>query len=341
MKVPLKIVIVVGLLLAASASWATISDYLPDGVTLKLKFANFDVGTMYPITSTWAWVDDDGNPNTPPVLQNHPYTSEAAINAILGQEAPQKGLAGEDSWGILVLTDVYDASGAGTDLLWRQLDPAYGNTQVCGIYWGGADSYLSAYTDPYGNVTQSIGASGFQLALWEDDPTALGYTAFDATQGPNVRTNPSGAYYPTVSDGTLIWTFDSVPGYTRSWDGSETRDFLADYTVASDGKTISGSGGFWGSVSETNPYGVGVLNGLIQKGGTNILGHSGDIMVNFTNHTPAYKDANGNPILPINRWDVYSDDPAYTTTTPELSTSALMLVGLLPIGMMWRRRKRG
>jgi hypothetical protein len=318
MKVPLKTVMMVCLLFVATASfsWAsTIQNYLPIDKPIVMKFINYDVGVHYTIADTVA-----------------PFTGEGTLNG-LPQTAPNGAAALEDSWGVYNLTGIYLDNGLYDTVFWLPNAAAYGNTTVSGIYWGGADSYLEQKTVVVGGkkiVSQHIGASGFSIALWEhpaSDPV------LDVSGGPLLRANGGAGFpqYPTVTSGTApIWTFETVPGYVPDalWDTSQTRDFLANYTVNYGNNQVSGGGGMWADLS-SSPYGEGTLNHRILPAVPDSDGFTGDIKINFTNTG-----------VPSHGWDVNSNDPAYTTTTPELSSGGLMLISMLPIGLAWWRRRK-
>jgi hypothetical protein len=310
MRRSMKLLIMAGLLVVVSAvsSWAasTYISGLPAQVPITLKFYNYDIGTTYSIADTGST----------------PYTTAGAINAIPGQVGPTGAVGAEDSWGLLQLTEI-DLTGPNTPL-WK----ASSSDEVTGMFWGGTDNYLGQITSGT-SVTQEIGASGFHVALWEDTTPD-----FSAGAGPGGRSNPANALptYATATDGTLIWTLNSTPGYDTLFDTTLTRDFLANYTVNTKNGKVSGGGGFYantGGITEGSNTFTGSLNGLLANTSDGVT-----MEVNFTNSNP--------PSLPPypNGWEVQSSDPAYSATTPELSSSVLMLLGLIPIGLGWRKHRK-
>ena len=309
MRVPRMTIALITLLVALSAcaSWANVANYLPGNVGITFKFYNYDTGVQYAIAD--------------PAV---PYTGVATLDG-LPQLAATGALPGEDSWGLLYLTEI-DRT-ADDAVLWRHGDAAFGNTEITGLIYGGTDDYLMQTTTG-STVVQNLEGNGVHMALWEDTSPD-----FSAAAGPAGRTNPLNAMpsYATATDGTLIWTFDSVKGYESSFDTTKTNQFLDNYTVNSLNPlnpVVSGGGGFFantGTITSGSNTFTGSLNNVFGK----MIPSGVSIEINFTNTTDS-----------THKWLVKSNDPAYARTIPEPATSVLMLLGLLPIGIRLRRRNR-
>lgn len=322
MRVPLKSITLITLLLTLSAcsSWASVADYIPGNIEITLKFSNYDIGTTYTISDTG----------------DSPYDDAGIIDG-LGSGQPTGADGPEDGWGLLYLTGIYAGHNttAAENVLWLPNTAKYGNSEISGLFWGGIDEYLGQKTTA-DFKSQYLGMSGIKVALWEDIGDSK--TLFTAAPGPGGRTNPSdmlpwyqnGDGSRVATDGNLIWTLESTPGFSAGFINSPTSDFQATYSVDIAGPgigEISGGGGFWANTSTiTSGTGsfIGSLNGLF---GAYYTGVGPSLIANFTNTSPSYD------------WGVGSQDPAFAMATPELSSGLLMLLGIVPIGIGWRRRK--
>jgi hypothetical protein len=302
MRVPLKIGLVLLLVaVSASSSWAVIETYLPGGATVRLKFTNWEVGTLYDTTGLTDLAE---------------YTRGGAVYDLDTVPVSQKAITGtdpitgdptytgEDSWGIFKLIGIQSGS---TDL-WLS---GQGGIEITGIFWGTKDESLIM-----SGAQQTLKGNGLHYAFFED--TALN---FSEVAGPGARDDSSGKpYFATATDGTLIWTGSAVPGITAA-DGY---DFLSYYTPGDPGEFDDGHGAFLGNLG-TNAWGTGSLNDLL-----GFLPNGVQMSFDFD---ASSEDAD-------NGWLLVSDDPVRAYVTPELSSAPLMLLGMLPIGVAWFRRRK-
>jgi len=308
MRVPLKIAMVATLLVvvSASSSWALIEQYLPGGTDIVMKFTNWDEGTLYDESAivaghTYLHAGDPGY---------DPLYDLDVLRASGGTSLPTKGATGEDSWGIFKLKEI---SNAVTDQLlwstdWSASDSRWVTSpfEITMLFWGEYDDSL--YFD---GTTQFIKGSGLQFAMFED--TARN---FDFSGGPALR---AGLIYPTVTDGAMFWTGNAVTGDPKAG----TSEFYTEFTPGPGTTHDTGKGEFFAQAGTTDA-GTGSLNGLLAD-----LGGGIEFKFQFTADS-----------LGASPWDLKSQDPVTAEITPELSTPTLMLLGLVPMGLAWWRRKR-
>jgi hypothetical protein len=282
---------------SASSSWAAIETYLPGGANIELKFTNYDEGTIYHnlAVGTYGKAFIDALPTSDP-------------GGGLPWKTPPIGAApGEDTWGIFKLTDILNLDNAAT--LWQEGD---GGFEITGIFWGEDDASVS-----WDGTTQTITGNDLQYAFFEDPLANL--TPFSFAAGPTGRVPGVPPIYAGSTDGTLIWTGNSVPGIA----GISPDEFGAQYTPGSPTPPPfdKGVGDFLGNLG-TNDWGTGSLNDLLD---------AGDIDMTF--HFTASGSFAGDFLL-------RSNDPVTAQVTPELGTAPLMLLGMLPIGVAWWRRRK-
>lgn len=305
---------VVALLLGASSSllWAD-SVNLPPNVLLQMKFINWDVGTIY---GGYA----DGT-----------YT-EAQLHATppggTTQTRPPSSNSGEDSWGVFRLREIDDPLG----------NPVYATSatsEITGIFWGGHDWQMSQT----GGV-QTIYDRGINFAFYLDNTPD-----FNRGDPTTDRTKDGSVYLPffnTATDGTLIWTGHSVPGFIAP--GGVVDPLNEFVTVFNPTTKDVNNGGFYGDLSPvTYKDGLGVTHTLTgQDNGQWSLWKPGNpaFPANFQFQFTGLDATIGDP---TSKWLVRSNDPITgISSTPELSTCALLLLGFVPIGMgrMRLRRKK-
>lgn len=299
---------VLGLLLVATgASWAfNLLDYVPAGQDVKFKFINYDVGTIY-------------------TAGNGIWTGATTLDG-LAQTGPPGGAAGEDSWGIVKLTEIY--SDDAPSPFWTSTSSL---EEITGIFWGERDTYLADSGSSTAHQ-QLIHGVGMNVAFFTQMKAALGFTAFDPTGGATaVGSRPSGApVYPTVTDGALLYTFYSIPGH--NW-GFPTDEFFTEFYPTPAPYTDSANGGFWADSGSVPYWGVGPGNTQIAQ---LIADPDGPGPLNGCDATFKFT---GVPD-PSGKWLVLSDDPIRTRVTPELSSGGLMLIGLVPVGLGWWKRRK-
>jgi hypothetical protein len=306
MRVPLRIGLAVALLVAVSvsASWAGIETYLPGGAQIQMKLTNYDVGSLYTGVT----------PGTEYLNPGDPRFGDAGTGDLttLGKTAAPFGF-GEDGWGIFRISEIDDL--AQTDALWRDGD---GGFEITGIFWGLTDESLKRT-----GTTDTIKGNGMHVAFFQDSYTAA--TRFNATAGASGRTGAAPTY-ATATDGTLIWSTNSVLGVAEA----DPYEFISNYTpgngiVGDPQRYDSGEGTFGTEMGAVPFWGTGSLNSLFE-----------DLKFTFT--------ATGNTGLTYKTgatpWLLRSNDPVEGVVTPELSSAPLMLLGMLPIGVAWWRRRK-
>jgi hypothetical protein len=288
MRVPLKIGLVLLLVaVSASSSWALIETYLPGGAQVEMKFTNYDAGTRYfnlPIGET--------DPDTLPTL--------AAEDATVLTPYKVVGPYGDDGWGVFFLSTIQDLNVSTIEYYNRGLAPF----EITGIFWGLDDELIT-----YNGTDQFIQSNDLQFAMFEGTPKNF------AQGNPLLR--GAGETFPTVTDGSLIWTGNSVLGDALA----DPYEFRTTFTPTTN---IVGGGGFYAATGAVDSWGEGPLNWMFAE----LLDG-----VNFKFQFTA--DGSGAGL-----WPLKSQDPIEAEITPELSSGGLMLLGMLPIGVAWFRRRK-
>lgn len=307
MRVPLKITLMAALLVAvsASSSWALIETYLPGGAKVTMKFTNYDEGTKYyNLTSGTAY---EGA--TLAALQWKAAYDPLATGAyrVAGDGVPKdiNGIPLESTWGIFKLSEIYDTNNSSI-VYWSRSTSSF---EITGMFWGEVDKYVL-----WDGTSQTIKGNDLEFAFYEDTTPD-----YDFLPGPTIR---SGNTYATATDGTCIWTGTSTPGSTDA----SPYEFYAKFSPGNGLTEPEGTGSFLGITSAVSGHPTGSLNYLLADYAPNI-----QFSFKFTSSV----DGVGNT-----GWDLSSEDPVRVRITPELSTSWLMLLGMVPVGMAWRRRKR-
>ena len=287
MRTPTGIALLTVLVLgvAGTAGAAVIIDgvTIPNG-PIVINYRNYDVGTRYNV-------------------QNGKWTGEGALDG-LAQTGPVGGLPNEDSWGIFRVDSITDTTGT-IDYYNRWT----ASTEITGLLWGERDTYLDQ-TDVAGAVTQDIHGIGMCAAFFEDSTPD-----FDPTPGPTARV---GNTYPTVTDGQLIWTFNSVPGWDISFPADE---FFTTFRPNAAVGDTSANGGMFAATGDT-AIGTGSMNDLLDPDGI-AVGVAG--RADFTG------------LVGTLGWDVNSYDPFKVMVIPEPATLALLALGGI---VLIRRRRR-
>jgi hypothetical protein len=303
---------VIGLVIAVSSvsAWAMLEDYLPGGSRVTMKFTNWEVSTLYNnlvTNTTYTGAALDALPWSDPG-GGAPWRSAAAGAAVDGSGNPT-----EDLWGIFTLKSI---AATDTDALlwsrdWGVADPRWGANpafEVTGMFWGERDKSVT-----WDGGSLLVQGDNVQFAFFEDTARNFSFAG-----GPGVAGSRSGGdpVYPGATDGTLIFTGNSVAGDPDA----SPFEFFASYTPS---PSPTGKGSFLGNTGTVPYWGTGSLNQLI----TNVIPGI-DFKFQFT----ADDGTNG--------WLLKSEDPIKTEITPELSSTALLFLGMLPVGLISRRRRK-
>ncbi|MBE3134659.1 MAG: hypothetical protein IMZ55_14410, partial [Acidobacteria bacterium] len=202
-----------------------------------------------------------------------------------GGGAPWRALApaanGSDTWGILRVDQII--SKADNAVLWVSGD---GGKEISGIFWGLTDTYVKQVTTVFGGgtaITQNIHGVGLQLAFFED--AAMN---FDRSAGPGARVDVAGKpTYPTATDGTLLWTVRSTPGYRLDF---PTEGFFVDFTTAA--SVYNSSGHALGNMAAVDGWGLGPDNAALDTNG--VAAVQADLLFGFS--------ADNTQPPPLNGW---------------------------------------
>ena len=246
-----------------------------------------------------------------PALDPITYSGATTLNG-LAQAAPSKALTGEDAWGIFKLTEI-DSSNQ-SHQYWNA---ATAPEQITGIFWGETDTYI-AQTGSGSGLTQDIHGTGMQFAFFTN--TTKNFDA-NSVLGPTARFNVGAQpNYTGVTDGDLWLTGFSIPGWDTAYPSDEFFGTFRPNALPGD---FSGNGGAFADLGNVSGWGTGPGNGQIGQYAPGI-----GFRMDFTGNRG------------FNGWEVQSNDPLKTGTSPELSSSTLMLLGFIPMGLGWWRRRK-
>jgi hypothetical protein len=284
---------------------------------ITIKLSNFDTGTIYS-GADGTYTNDGRDLGSGPTS---PISSLTADQSNLGSVLP-----GEDAWGILYVTGIYKGTNPAptpANTLWVPTT----TQEITAIFWGQTDTFVKIGS---GGASEEIHSNGLQAAFFVDNTPN-----FDQTGGPGARTNSGNQpSYPTVTDGTLLWTFNSTTGFSPAAPGQYTPDptseFFTDVGIAGGAVTgVVGSGGFNALVG-SNDLGTGNQN--------NLLDASTTVTVKFTGAAAQPSDSPaGGPF-----WEVASQDPviarAVPVPTPSALAGGLLLGAMISLNRIRRRR---
>lgn len=175
--------------------------------------------------------------------------------------------------------------------------------EITGLFWGLDDELIT-----YDGTDQFIQSNDLQFAMFEDPLK-------DFSRG--APTDRVGVTFPTVTNGDLIWTGSSALGDPLA----DPYEFRTSFTPT---LNTVGGGGFYAATGAVDTWGEGPLNWMFEE----LLDG-----VNFKFLFTADGSGSGD-------WPLKSQDPIEAEITPELSSGGLMLLGMLPIGVAWFRRRK-
>ncbi len=354
----LKLVMATALLCALCApTWAYYSPFSDPFGPVSMHLSNYDVGTQYYNLKDGAytegqlhgtaklWDDLAGNPVFIKTLAAYdplevdPYRID-----------PLAGPAGEDTWGILRLDQIWavDSAWNETNLVWNTGD---GGWEITAIFWDEHDQGL-IQQDVFGSPVQKIWGDTFRSAFFANQPTVgvddfatawqagpTGRPASGNPEYPGVTDSP-GAGFTKASGAVPLWTFESVHGTDTTLPA--TAEFVNTYFPASPPGDIGSNGGAYGEVAVDPFWGAGAANACWLTNPFNDSVNPHDVEFRFTGEgkyddptTPGVDESE-----PGNDWLVSSSDPLIGGVTPELPSSALLLLGMFPVGLAWLRRRK-
>jgi len=303
--------------------WDTVLAGSEAGDEISWAFTDYDAGTLY---DTYA--DLVAGPGG--------STYDVTADGLSATGQPYDW----DSWGILKLDKVRNVTTATN--LWFAGD---GGVQVYGLYWGEKDSSLTVTNQANPNfVNFSIIGGGMQMAGWETAAAGAQSATYWDTLAQTLGTggllaDPTTPGYTGISDlgGELIIAASSKPidwslEPTGSLPGG-TYDFGSGYTLNVSTSVFNGSSWFCASDPDPlkNGYGLGTINPDL----SNLGWTPSSVKFYFA------QDYNKSISGPAGaQWTANSTDPAKMVMTPELSSSALMLLGFIPMGLGWWRRRK-
>jgi len=334
--------------LTATSAYATTSklwDIIDNtgGDVLTFGFQDYGMGVSYENVPNGTY-DSVTNPNA--VVNGNSTNIFTGLSAWVGSANTNVSW---DSWGIARLISI-EGGGAKDNLPGATLGVDF---EVCALFWGEQDSAVTIGPDPYdpANLRDfSVQGSGMQFAVFEIPKTAIasGWHWLDttlptftgvATQGAaGLNTMTGGAtatrpYYTGITDvGTYLFGGSSAMVGGRP-------EFVASYSLDTlgvlggvQGLQEAHSGFFADSPNSQNGWGSGPLNPHFAALPKSLkLFQFGQDLQNT--ERDLVKPRGGDV------WDDYSHDPL-NLRTPELSSSTLMLLGFVPIGIGWWRRRR-
>lgn len=268
---------------------------------IVVKAINYDTGSLYNNIAVGTSAGYSGSPGAGVA------TGEATLNA-LPQRPALNGQPGEDSWGILKITDILAKDSNGN------LQPVYNYlssaVELTAMFTGVHDFYLNQVSLGSGlpGGGQIIDGTGLLVNIYSDPSKD-----FTPTAGPAGRTGPTS--YPTATNGTLELSLLSTPGFINAngtFGGAATEFESNTANVGYAALNVIGGA----SAGQFNTNGIGFGG---SSGGSFIPGVAGqastDVWFSFT----STQGTNG--------WDITSNDPmlANVTTTPDGGSTLVML----------------
>jgi hypothetical protein len=223
-----------------------------------------------------------------------------------GGGLPYKTLTGygDDGYGIFYLTEIQD--GADSTILYY--NRATAPFEITGFFWGLDDQSVEI-----DGKDQLIKSNGLHFAMFEDPLK-------DFARG--APTDRVGVTFPKVTNGSLIWTGNSALGSPDA----DPFEFYSKFTPGLTPDKDTGTGNFMAATGAVPIWGEGPLNWMFAE-----IENGVNFKFQFT--------ADGDPVG-AGKWPLKSQDPIKAEITPELSSGGLMLLGMLPIGVAWFRRRK-
>jgi len=268
-----------------------------------MKFTAWDTGTIY---------------NVP----NGTYVGETTMDGEPRFTGPTAGQPDEDSWGVAQLLSISDSA---NHTLWNRFLP---NTPIVTAMFFGEDDTFLYQTGTGSGVSQDIAGTGMEVAFFQN-PAIPGTTDLDPTTGAGASARTGPASFPGFTDGTCIWTLNSVPGY-NGFPVSEDPNALTDEYFSTFNPNVA-------PTFQDSSGGFDAQTGTISTGGSSTLTGVDNKM--FVSNPSWAITFHGNPSA--GGFDVIANDPitAQTQGVPEPITLSALLLGLG--GLVRYTRKRG
>lgn len=315
------------LAMASPASDAILANLRNAVGFVEIKYANFDMGTVYDAGLANGAYGTSSTSAAPAVA-----AGEAALNALPQSPALNTYIAGEDSWGIARITSIEDS--LANNLFVSGESHGGVGYEMTAMFYGVKDYHLDKTTDQ--QVTNGTGmVLEIYLAPVTTDP-------FSAAAGGAGRTSVDD--YTTVTDGELVLRMVSIGGHINieSADGGADAEFLSIFRPSENkgegAAYLASVGGLWGDV----------FNSDVFDGTAGVLGFDPAYAANITaglDYDPAdgYLTFETFPNVTDTDWLVRSNDPLrlkITNAIPEPLTAATGMMALGALSLIATRRRK-
>jgi hypothetical protein len=230
-----------------------------------ITFADFDMGTIYPTIPVGSSIGDGaGGTGTQSVAGGITTLNGAQTSSATGAQVIDTTINGvdqgaasagtEDSWGIARVAQITDLSGR---VVWSETGK---NAQISVYFYGEKDFYLNQLNAN----EQEINGVGLHADFYYQSKSDVGYTPYNPDLGSAGRTATG---YTTVTDGTLLLSTVSVPGFIHDPGvaGGVATEFLSHFNPNSggDGQAyLSVTGGSAAAQFNTNEFTGGDVPGV-------------------------------------------------------------------------------
>jgi hypothetical protein len=258
---------------------------------ITMKFGNYDTGVTYNTVA----------PGT--------YVGASTLNAL--PQTPAANSYGDDSWGVATLTGIYDKN---SNPLWIA-GGSGATTKVTALFFGETDNSLTI-AGSGASLTENIAGTGMKILFYQSPTTPLnGYLA-----SPPTANRTSVDTFTGYTNGTLIWSLNSVVGYNGADMTNEYFDtFLPAAALPGGGFGIVSTGGMLAEV------------GTVTAGADSFTGADNSMFAVNPIWTVSFTGQAGNGDFLIK-----SDDPISAT----VPAPAAVVLGMLGLGLVgwWRKR---
>lgn len=317
------------LAMASPASDAILAKLATGVGFIEIKYANFDMGTVYDAGLANGTYGTSSTSAAPAVA-----AGETALNALAQSPALNTYIAGEDSWGIARITSIEDS--LANNLFVSGESHGGVGYEMTAMFHGIKDYHLDKSTDQ--QITNGTGmVLEIYLAPVTTDP-------FDPTTAGGGAGRTSVDDYTTVTDGELVLRMVSIGGHINieSADGGADAEFLSIFRPSENkgegAAYLASVGGLWGDVFDSDVF----------DGTAGVLGFDPAYAANITaglDYDPAdgYLTFETFPNVTDTDWLVRSNDPLrlkYTAPIPEPLTAATGMMALGALSLIATRRRK-